>query len=165
MKKDDKKEAARAAQMLINANLSDLGRESSERIAAHLQYVDGYYIDYQNEMKRAVSEMPLETALAELLGEKWTKMSRTQQRQWLTKVGWEMAATLEFIHRFGGALSAQATMIEQSESLRVEALTAKLAKDEPYNQDQDEHSPDAPGPSEGHAQEHSAIGSGAAAVQ
>lgn len=149
MNKENKQQAVKAAQMLIDANLSQLGRESSERIAAHLQYIDGYYHDYLGEMEQAVNGIPLEEALPLLLKEQWSLMSRTQQRQWLATVKTEMQLTLAFVRRFQDALSAQATMIAEVDSLRVEALTAKLAKDEPANQHLYEPDSDDTSPAEG----------------
>lgn len=133
MKNQHKHAAINAAQMLIDANLSPLGRDMSIQIAAHLQFVEGYFRDYRNALVDAVATIDVAETLPLLMGEAWTKLSRSQQRQWVGMVEAEMRATVTFVQNFQRALSAQATMIEQVESMRVEAATAKLAKLEPGN--------------------------------
>ena len=135
MNNNTKHAAIMAAQALIDANLSPFGREMSIRVAAHLQYVEGYFRDYRNELMAAVANTPVAEALPLLLGAaEWGKMSRSQQRQWIALVETEMTATIAFVKNFQRALTAQTTMIEQADNLRVEAETARLATMEPANQ-------------------------------
>ena len=136
MKNKTKRAAITAAQALIDANLSPFGREMSVRIAAHLQYVEGYFRDYRNELMTAVQNTPVDEALPLLLGDEWDKLSRSQKRQWVALVQGEMTATITFVQNFQRAITTQATMIEQADSLRVEAETTRLASLEPANQTQ-----------------------------
>lgn len=136
MKNKTKRAAITAAQALIDANLSPFGREMSVRIAAHLQYVEGYFRDYRNELMTAVQNTPVDEALPLLLGDEWDKLSRSQKRQWVALVQGEMTATITFVQNFQRAITTQATMIEQADSLRVEAETTRLAALEPANQPQ-----------------------------
>ena len=136
MKNKTKRAAITAAQALIDANLSPFGREMSVRIAAHLQYVEGYFRDYRNELMTAVQNTPVDEALPLLLGDEWDKLSRSQKRQWVALVQGEMTATITFVQNFQRAITTQATMIEQADSLRVEAETPRLAALEPANQPQ-----------------------------
>lgn len=134
MKNKTKRAAITAAQALIDANLSPFGREMSVRIAAHLQYVEGYFRDYRNELMTAVQNTPVDEALPLLLGDEWDKLSRSQKRQWVALVQGEMTATITFVQNFQRAITAQTTMIEHADSLRVEAETTRLAALEPANQ-------------------------------
>ena len=136
MKNKTKRAAITAAQALIDANLSPFGREMSVRIAAHLQYVEGYFRDYRNELMTAVQNTPVDEALPLLLGDEWDKLSRSQKRQWVALVQGEMTATITFVQNFQRAITAQTTMIEHADSLRVEAETTRLAALEPANQPQ-----------------------------
>lgn len=134
MKNEQNKVAIQAAQALIDRNLSEFGREMSVRIAAHLQYVEGYFRDYRNELYEAVERINVAEQLPKLVGEGWAKMSRTQQRQVVKQVEAEVAATVIFVRNFQRALTAQAGMIEQANSSLVERETSLLARDVPENQ-------------------------------
>ena len=128
MTNEQQKQANRLAEQLIETNLSPFGREMSVKVAAHLQYIDGFFRDYIDQLHLAVAGIDLETALPVLAGEQWGKLSNSQKRQWIKAVQTAMARTVEHCQAYQRMLTSQTNHIEAVEAQSVINETALIAQ-------------------------------------